>query len=388
MHKTWREREKKKRRWGVSTMAQRKPDWITVVFVGLIVLLVLIIILAAVYFATKKSKQQTRSTDADEEVDTDLIPTPPPSTTTTHSPIAVDNKWKIRYLKLQRTNKVDEYVQVERMFLYNEGQRLEVSAGIVSPPYGDPNYGTWEEAAKGKGTGLTHTDPSKDAFIQFDFGSDRGADRVQLVQRQDTKDWNGPRTSGVTFTALNAAGQTVFTHTIDRSYTFELNFRFPSTIPVVRMGQLAANDKYNIRYLRLERTDNTANYVQVKRMALYIKNIAYPVHTGVVDPKLDNPLTGTWQMAANDGTGIAQTNPAKNAYIEFDYGREYIADRVQLIQREDMSDWNADRTKGLTFVALDGSRQPVLVYEIERPYTFELNFRYPSLRPEVRMGVS
>lgn len=299
-------------------------------------------------------------------------------------PQVTDKKYKIRYLKLQRSDNQDEYVQIERMFLYIKGEKIPVSSGTVSPAYPDSSVGTWEAAARGTGTGITHTAASKNAFVQFDFGSEKEADRVQLVQRQDISDWNASRTKGLTFYALNGAGQPVLTYNIERPFTFELNFIHPGAVPFIRMGQTGTT-RYRIRYLRLERTDNVRAALGVERMALYNGGQSLPVVTGELRPKLDNPLIGKWSEAAK-GTGVAHTNMSTTAFIEFDFGSEVEADRVQLIQNQVLSDWNAERTKGSTFVAFDGARQPVLVYEIEQPFTFELNFTYPAMHPVVRLG--
>lgn len=158
-------------------------------------------------------------------------------TPTTQSATTSENKpphYKIRYLRLQRTDKQPEYVQVQRMALYNKNQLLPVVNGKVYPSL--PNgVATWQMAVQG--TDLAHTDISPDAHVEFDFGSDVEADRVQLIQRQDLADWNANRTKGVTFEALNAAKQIVLTYTITQPYTFELNFIAPETVPMVRMGK-------------------------------------------------------------------------------------------------------------------------------------------------------
>lgn len=217
---------------GQATTTSKPMDALTAILLVIIIIVIIGMVGIAIYFLFIRKPKVTESAPQESTTSTSTsippIQTPPPAQT------AAPTKWKIRYLKLARTDGADEFVQIEKMAIFNNGTRIKATNGVVSPPYPDPKAGTWDLAENG--TGITHTDHSPNAYIEFDFGADQDVDKVQLIQRQATDAWNATRTKGVTFTASDTNKQIVFSYVIDVAYTFELNFTYPDKQPVKRVG--------------------------------------------------------------------------------------------------------------------------------------------------------
>lgn len=304
-------------------------------------------------------------------------------------------KWKIRYLKIARTNGLHMFVNVERMALYSDGRFIPAVNGIVSPPFPDPavDFG-WQRASKeltviDHNKDITHTAASPDAFIEFDFGSEHEVDRVQLLQRQVTTGWNGYRSMGLTFTASDGNKKPVIAYQLDEPFIFEANFEFPNVKPKLRFPETV--HKWKVRYLKLTRTDGQNQPLNIERMAIYNYGKFITPVNGTVSPPFANPDFGSWQSASKElavtdhNKDIAHTAESPNAVIEFDFGKEHEVDRIQLIQRQVLIDWNGPRTTGSTFTAYDGNKNIVLTYQITQPFTFQLNFYPPE--PDIARGV-
>lgn len=152
-------------------------------------------------------------------------------------PTAKKKKWMVRYLRIQRVDGRDEFVHVESIELWNDGKRIYAKNGKVYPEYttnkttqlvdwtmaNDDNPVRYLEA---KGT-FAHTDPTKDAYIELDFGEDVEADTLRLIFRQSFLDWNKSRIKGTRFTAKNSNGDVVLTHDITDARFTILTFTYP-----------------------------------------------------------------------------------------------------------------------------------------------------------------
>lgn len=125
------------------------------------------------------------------------------------------------------------------MAIYDKnGRRIRAVNGLVRPLYkaADGYFGVWNLANDDNTWTMASTDPSTEAEIMLDFGQDQEVARVQLITRNDMGAYNRPRTKGLTFSAENSNNQIVFSYDITKELTFELNFTFPSTVPVERVA--------------------------------------------------------------------------------------------------------------------------------------------------------
>lgn len=149
-------------------------------------------------------------------------------------------KWLIRYLRLQRMDGRDDFVHVESMELWNNGKRIYARSGETSPFYSlnlTDQAMDWTKAnddnpirhKEAKGT-IAHTDPTKDAYIELDFGEDQEADTIRLVHRQSFQPWNKDRIKGTRFTARNSKGDVVLSHDIKDARFTILTFTYPDGV--------------------------------------------------------------------------------------------------------------------------------------------------------------
>lgn len=151
-------------------------------------------------------------------------------------------KWVVRFLRLQRIDGRDEFVHVESMEMWNNGKRIFAKQGTTHPVYSTNQSGfpmDWTQAndadairyKEAKGT-VAHTDPTKDAYIELDFGADQQVDTIRLVHRQSFQPWNKDRIKGTRFTARDEKGTVVLSHDIQDPRFTILTFVFPGTEPV------------------------------------------------------------------------------------------------------------------------------------------------------------
>lgn len=156
----------------------------------------------------------------------------------------------------------------------------------------------------------------------------------------------------------------------------------PTPLGTVPVRQLEPGQRtYPIRYLRLQRTDGTHNMIEIERMTLWKGG-----RTVAVTRQAISPVVEMKKLSAS-GQWLTRAGASPHAYIEFDFGMEHLADRVQLIQWQNISALNGLQTKGVTLYALDKNRHLVFAYEILKSYHFELNFASGSFTPTIRSGI-
>lgn len=143
--------------------------------------------------------------------------------------------------------------------------------------------------------------------------------------------------------------------------------------------------KWVVRYLRLQRVDNSLEHVQVNEMALYDGSVRIFALSGRTFPMYNVPHDrfGPW-IFANDAnsTTTAMTDRNPEAFIELDFGDNRSCDRIRVVI---LTDDNPERhTTGLLLTASDDNRKIIVSFLIDKPHTTQVEFRHPRETQIVR----
>lgn len=147
-----------------------------------------------------------------------------------------DNEWKgIRYLRLVRSDGKDIYTHVHRLNAYALNKRHTAVNGRVEPQH---HHFGWQLADNEDDVqhehNFAHTEPSKNATIELDFGEAGVNCRYFVVVHRSGYD---DRMIGTRFEAVNVHNQVVFSYDFKDTSIRRALFEFPSRTPVVLTGQ-------------------------------------------------------------------------------------------------------------------------------------------------------
>lgn len=151
--------------------------------------------------------------------------------------IPTGNQWhRIRFLRLTRADGRDNYMHVHRLNAYDLSQRHIAITGTVYPQHDNGIY-DWDLANNENDSpsenNFAHTDPSKDAIIQLDFGSSGVSCNYFVVVHRGGYD---DRMIGTRFEALNIYGRVVLSYEFTDTTFRRALFTFPSNTPEVFVG--------------------------------------------------------------------------------------------------------------------------------------------------------